>query len=92
MFYEKLSMNMKKKRHYVSVVFKEALFGVKTRLLLTPKKPCLQHKEALFANRLNCRCKKILGKGVIFKILYLPLPYVRGWPVAVWQYPYRRFF
>lgn len=61
---------MKKKRHYVSVVFKEALFGVKTRLLLTPKKPCLQHKEALFANRLNCRCKKILGKGMIFKILY----------------------
>ena len=48
---------MKKKRHYVSVVFKEALFGVKTRLLLTPKKPCLQHKEALFATQRSLVCK-----------------------------------
>lgn len=55
MFYEKLSMNMKKKRQYVSMVFKEVLFVVKTRLLLSPKKPCLQRKEALFANRPNCR-------------------------------------
>ena len=50
-------------------VCKQALFAIKRSLLYNQNKPCLQPKEALFANHC-CSVKKLLATGSAKRDLY----------------------